>query len=98
MRERHDLPMADPGRESKAREMFPLNVSPDEYAAREAHHWLCFSFDDYRYSDPAMERWIHRLGDILFGRNGAPSLDDVRRRYLTEAERRAAEAREREEF
>jgi hypothetical protein len=88
MRNRDELPMADAGREQSAREMFPFAVSPEEYAAREGHMWLCFSFDDYRYSDPDVERWVHRLGDILFRRDGAPSLDDLRAHYLSEEERR----------
>lgn len=70
MRDIESLPTADPGRERDAREMFPLATSPEEYAARHAHDWYCFSFDDYRYADPVMERWIHRLGDILFEREG----------------------------
>ena len=98
MRRVDELPMADPGREQAAIEMFPLDMSPDEYAAREAHNWYCFSFDDYRYSDERLGRWIHHLGDILFRREGAPSLQDLRRRYLTEEERRAVEAREMEEL
>jgi len=90
--------MADPGREKDAREMFPLDISPEEYAAGHAHEWLCFSFDDYRYSDHALEDWIQRLGDILFQRTGAPSLAELRQRYLTEAQPKAVEQRESEEF
>ena len=77
------LPLADPGRERDALELFPRDMSPEEYAARQAHHWFCFSFDDYRYRDAALEHWIHRLGDILFQRNGAPSLDALREQFLT---------------
>lgn len=78
-----ELPMADPGREEMAREIFPLDISPEEYAAREAHRWMCFSFDDYRYSDPRLTQWIQRLGDILFRRNGAPSVEDLRTKFLS---------------
>lgn len=98
MRDISDLPMADPGREKDARELFPLDMPPEEYAARNAHGWFSFSFDDYRYSDPAMERWIHRLGDILFGREGEPSLDELRARYLTDEERQVIARRQEEEF
>ena len=91
MRDITDLPMADPGREADARTMFPFDMSPDEYAARHAHLWYCFSFDDYRYADPAMDRWIQRLGDILFRREGMPSVDELRAKYLTADERRAIE-------
>jgi len=97
LRDLTDLPIADPGREADARRIFPFDMSPDEYAARHAHEWYCFSFDDYRYADPAMERWIQRLGDILFRREGTPSLNELRARYLTADERRAIEKREEEE-
>ena len=98
MRDISKLPMADAGRERDAREWFPLDLSPEEYAAREAHNWTCFSFDDYRYSDPRVDQWIHRLGDILFRREGAPTVDELRKRYLTPEERAAVEAREQEPF
>jgi len=98
MRDIHDFPLADPGRESDAVRMFPLHMSPEEYAARHAHDWFCFSFDDYRYRDAGLEQWIHRLGDILFFREGAPSLEELRARYLSEDERRAIEVRSCEEL
>src|SRR5438874_8072505 len=78
---RDDLPLATPSRERDARALFPLEITPDEYAALHAHEWYCFSFDDVRYADPELDRWIQRLGDILFKRNGAPSVDDLRARY-----------------
>ena len=52
-----DLPPAPPDRERDAREL-----------SKHRHEWYCFSFDDYRYSDPELDRWIQRLGDILFNR------------------------------
>jgi hypothetical protein len=90
------LPAADPGREQQAEEIFPLAMSPEEYAARHARQWLCFSFDDYRYADPALDRWIHRLGDILFHRHAAPSLAELRARYLSAEEREQAERHQEE--
>jgi hypothetical protein len=71
MRNIGDLPPAPPDRERDARELFPLDITPEEYAARHGKDWYCFSFDDYRYSDPELDRWIQRLGDILFNRTGA---------------------------
>ncbi len=90
------LPLADPGREHDAAEIFPLSQSPEEYAARNGHRWICFSFDNYRYRDPALNAWIQQLGDILFQRNGAPSITELRKRYLTleECERLAEEEKE----
>jgi hypothetical protein len=90
------LPMADPGREKDARELFPLAMPPEEYAARHGHEWLCFSFDDYCYSDAALDRWVQQLGDILFQRDGAPEIENLRKRYLTAEEQRTIEERSRE--
>ena len=89
------LPMADPERERAAMRLFPVTQSPEEYAARNAHLWISFSFDDYRYRDPVWNAWIHRLGDIFFGRNGAPSIFELREKYLTLEERQQIEAEER---
>ena len=91
-----DLPLADPARERHALSLFRLDMTPEEYAARFAHEWVCFSFDERRYSAPGLTAWIQRLGDIFFGRNGAPSLRELRERFLTPTEIAAAEARERE--
>ncbi len=88
---RDDFPTADPARERDAREMFPRHMTPEEYAARHAHQWYCFSFDDYRYADTELDRWVQRLGDILFQRDGAPTLTQLREQYLSEEERRAIE-------
>ena len=78
--------------------MFPLDQTPEEYAARHAHECGCFSFDEYRFSDERLDAWIQRLGDIYFRRNGAPSIDDLRLRFLTEEERAVIAQRENEEF
>ena len=75
-----------------AAETFPFReLSPEEYAARNAHLWSAFSFDDFRYEDPELDAWIARLGDILFQRKGAPTLRELRERFLTPEERRAVE-------
>jgi hypothetical protein len=88
---KRELPLADSSREKMAIEAFSLNISPDEYAAREGHRWECFSFDEYRYTDGALTEWIQRLGDIFFRRNGAPSVEELRARLLTPQEAKAIE-------
>ena len=84
---------ADRGREELAQELHALGYSPEEYAARFAHNWYCFSLDDVRYSDPNLDAWIQRLGDILFRRPGAPEVADLRAIYLTPEERERIERR-----
>ena len=92
MVDRLQLPLADVSRQQLAQETFPYREqTPEEYAARSAHLWGSFSFDDFRYSDPVLDAWIARLGDIFFQRPGAPSLQSLRERLLTPAERKAIE-------
>lgn len=93
-----ELPMADEGMEEYARKLLSTGQSADEYAAHNAHGWYCFSMDDYRYRDPLLQQWIHRLGDILFQRDGAPAIDELRKRYLTEDELKAVLIRAAEEL
>ena len=97
MDEARQRSMAEPGREAIARDLFPVDsMTPEEYAAREAHHWMSFSFDNYRYSDPRLDRWVQRLGDIFFRRPGAPAIDELRAELLTDEERRQIEAEEKD--
>jgi hypothetical protein len=93
-----DRPPAAPAYEAEARLLFKLDLTPEEYAARHAHEWACFSFDDYRFSDERLDAWIQQLGDIFFRRNGAPSVDELRLRFLSEEERAAITRREHEEL
>ncbi|HET8578010.1 MAG TPA: hypothetical protein VFO18_13000 [Methylomirabilota bacterium] len=96
--DRGNLPLADPGHVEMATELFSEGLSPEEFAARYAHTILCFSLDEVRYADPALDRWIGRLGDILFHRNGAPTVDELRERLLSPEERFRLECAEREDF
>jgi hypothetical protein len=94
-----DLPLAEPGMEAYARRMMIDGITPEEFAARYAHTIASFSMDNFRYREPEVDAWVHRLGDILWGRPDAPRLADLRVRYLTGAERRKiAEAEAEPEF
>jgi hypothetical protein len=42
-----------------------LGLSPEEYVARHAHAWGCFSLHLYRYQDPALGAWVRRVGELL---------------------------------
>ncbi len=69
------LPLADAGREAHALELFHLEMTPEEYAARFGHEFALFSFDEFRYSRPGLAEWVQRLGDIFFKREGAPPFE-----------------------
>lgn len=72
-----------------------LLMSPEEYAARHAHHWGCFSLHEYRYADPLLGAWVRRLGDILLS---TEEVERCRLRFLSAAERAAIKQEEAEEF
>lgn len=72
-----------------------LRVSPEEYAARHAHRWGCFSLHNYRYADPILGAWVHRLGDIL---SSEEEIERCRRRFLTAEELAAVVSEETEGF
>jgi hypothetical protein len=42
-----------------------LRMPPEEYAARHAQLVGCFALHRYRYRDPVLGAWVHRLGEIL---------------------------------
>jgi len=72
-----------------------LAQSPEEYAARHAHQWGCFSYHRYRYQDPTLGAWVRRLHEIL------ASPDEVKRcrqRFLTPAELADAHRKDAEPF
>jgi hypothetical protein len=65
-------------------------LEPGELAARHAQDIASFSCDEYRYLDPALDIWIQELGRILFSHG---TVDEARRRNLTDEERRIVEKR-----
>lgn len=60
------LPAADPEREARAAALFPWRTeSPVEYAARHGAAMTGYTYDAYRYADPALDAWLRELGEIL---------------------------------
>ena len=81
-----ERPLADPGREEMARQLFSEGLSPEEFAARYSHCFWCFSLGDLSYPDPALDAWIRRFSDILHHENGAPTVKELREKLLTPEE------------
>lgn len=60
-------PLAPESVERDARRFLPYRtMSAEEYAASQSDRWACFSFGEYRYRDPVLDRWVHALDDIVF--------------------------------
>lgn len=72
-----------------------LRLSPEEYAARHAHLWGCFSLHQYRYTDPTLGAWVRRLGDIL---SSEEEIERCRCRFLTPEELAAEKRDDSKEF
>jgi hypothetical protein len=68
-------------------------MSPEEYAARHAQSWGCFSLHQYHYRDAALGAWVRRLGEIL---SNADELEQCRQRFLTPDELAAVRKQEAE--
>ena len=72
-----------------------LALSPEEYVARNAQEWGCFSFHEYPYQDAALGRWVKGVGELLFADG---EVERCRRQYLTSDELAAVRARQAEDF
>ncbi len=58
--------MADPERETLAREAFPYHeLAPAEYVERHGHDMPGFTYDDARYADPELDAWLAEVGRLL---------------------------------
>jgi hypothetical protein len=80
------------------RQMFSdadLAMSPEEYAARNAHRWGCFAYHRYRYRDPVLGAWVQRLGKVVFDE---AELERCRRQFLTPDELADVRRQAAEEF
>lgn len=88
-------PWAPPDREESAKQVFAewQAMSPQEWAARFSHGVLCSSFDDYRYRDEALGRWIAELHQIW---RTPGALRACRERFLSPDEIKRVEDEENE--
>jgi hypothetical protein len=93
--ENYERPVASPQFEQIVHEQFPLDNSPEDYAARQGHRWACFSLDNYQFRDKKLDAWIQRLGQIFFTRG---LIDQCRRELLTPQELEQVEREMAEEF
>lgn len=76
-------PPAPREREESATQLFPLEMSPEEYAARHGADWGSFSFADYSYADARLDAWIQKLWQIF---QTPGRLSECQERFLTPAE------------
>lgn len=71
-RQRHEerrgssRPAADPARESLAARAFPFRTqSPAAYVAEHGADMIGFTYDEARYTDPQLDRWLAEVGRLL---------------------------------
>jgi hypothetical protein len=82
-------PPAPEEMERRAMEIFPLDMDPEEFAAKDGYGWLGFTFADYAYRDKTLQAWLYRVGEII---RTPALLEACQKKYLTEAERRQIRA------
>ncbi len=80
-----ERPMASEETEERVRDTFPLEQSPEEFAARDGYGWLDFPFARFRYRDEALDQWIQKVGQIL---RAPDQLRACQSKYLNAAEMR----------
>jgi hypothetical protein len=72
-----------------------LQMSPEEYAARNAHLWACFGLDRHDYEDRSLATWVRRLGEVLAD---PAELERCRQRFLKPEEFAEIRGKEAEDF
>lgn len=78
------LQPAPPELEARAKEIFPVEMSPEEFAGRDGEGWDVFPFANYQYQDATLHAWIQQFATIL----ATPGLVEVyQMKYLTSQER-----------
>lgn len=75
-----DLPFATTEMEAHVKEVFPIDMDPEVFAAKDGAGWLDFTFNDYRFQDDRLDQWIHTVGAII---RDPAKLDAVQRKYLS---------------
>ena len=79
-----ERPLATEETERRVKETFPIDLAPEEFAARDGYGWLDFPFARYRYRDPKLDVWIQATKEIL---QNPAKLRECQVKYLSPAER-----------
>lgn len=69
--------------EARVKDTFPIDMAPEEFAARDGYGWLDFPFARYRFRDAALDQWIQEVGAIL---RQPDKLRECQAKYLTAGE------------
>ena len=61
-----ERPAADEERAARAEAEFPFrSVTPAMYVAQHGPAMTGYTYDDYRYPDPRLQRWVDEVGRLL---------------------------------
>lgn len=85
MSEPQERVLATEETEGRVKETFPIDMAPEEFAARDGYGWLDFPFARYRYRDANLDEWIQAVNKIL---QSPAKLRECQAKYLTPAEMR----------
>ena len=85
MSEPQERVLATEETEGRVKETFPIDMAPEEFAARDGYGWLDFPFARYRYRDANLDEWIQAVNKIL---QSPAKLRECQAKYLTPTEMR----------
>jgi hypothetical protein len=83
MSDKPQRPLATEVMENHVRNVFPIDMDPEIFAARDGYGWLNFTFNDYNYRDAELDAWIHKVGSII---RDPEQLAACQRKHLNPAE------------
>lgn len=83
MTESQERPLASEETERRVKETFPVDIPPEEFAARDGYGWLDFPFALYRFRDSELDEWIQAVNEIL---QSPTRMRECQAKYLTPAE------------
>lgn len=69
--------------EARVKDTFPIDMPPEEFAARDGYGWLDFPFARYRFRDATLDQWIQEVGEIL---RHPDKLRECQAKYLSPGE------------
>lgn len=69
--------------EEHAHQLFPTEMSPEEYVARFGSGWAMCSFPSYSYRDAKLDEWLQQFGALM---RTPGKLDELREQFLTPEE------------
>ena len=80
-----EKPLADHSFEENAFRIFNMDISPEEWVARNAHILGVSSFNNYSYKIKKLEKYIYKVHKYLLSKD-KKIINNLRKQFLTKEE------------